>query len=725
VRESAVSPIISSATAASSGLVAGSPMGVAIASAKVAQIVRSTCRAMVYAKMRYAVVALLIISSAAFATGSGVVQQIKAHLPSINLTGWIKPLFRSIIPNLQASNTSNQDALAPLDHTVAAPDPKLTIDVDHIAEPRVTINPAPAHASQPIVSAPHVVAVAPVAKAPEPELNDVARAILNPPLYVNAARKPAGVTSSSLSISATSDSAKTESTSHDANETVAASSGDTFSLGAGGGGGFGKADVYVMPAGASLRNQTMIVGDAAGGFGVFRQLGGVNKIDGSLIVGHEQGSKGVYQLDGGQLLAQREVIGDGGEGAFIQTQGVNVADNVIIVGNAGHGTYQQDGGTTIVRATSASTNASWSAADATGDLSGLVLGAKPGSQGHYLLAAGSLDATPQIVAASGTGSIVQSGGTNSTGSLQIATQPDSNGSYTLTDGKLIFHPQTAMDSSNDVAISVGGRGSGTFTFGNDKQTGAIYQVGQYGASVVVRGVPTAEGAVRGYGRFNLDGALINNGQMIADGYRHDRTLDLSSFKSVTSTIENPAWGGTNGWFARRRGELKLPSIPVDPGTNTYTWGEDPGDPMLDLVNSVRFKVENAKDPGNVSIALLSAIRTDIPTLPHGHHFIGVWSFDGSDLGGFDAVDLQVRYDDAAAAAMGLDENILKLWEYTPSDGSWHRIMDDTFSRDTLDHIIGGRAPGELTYFAVSAPEPTSLMLVGIGASALILRRRRK
>jgi len=218
--------------------------------------------------------------------------------------------------------------------------------------------------------------------------------------------------------------------------------------------------------------------------------------------------------------------------------------------------------------------------------------------------------------------------------------------------------------------------------------------------------------------------MVNNGQVIADGYGTDRTLDLSAFSGIATTIENPRWGGASGWFARRHGELKLPAIAVQAGTNTYTWGEDPGDPMLDLVNSVRFTIENAEHSGDVSISLLSTLRSDVPTLPTGHHFIGVWSFDGSELGGFSGVDLQVRYDDGLAASMGLDENILKLWRYDSDDSQWHRIMDDTFSRDTLDHLISGYAPGEISYFAVSAPEPGTATLMLVGVAAIALRRRR-
>ena len=40
---------------------------------------------------------------------------------------------------------------------------------------------------------------------------------------------------------------------------------------------------------------------------------------------------------------------------------------------------------------------------------------------------------------------------------------------------------------------------------------------------------------------------------------------------------------------------------------------------------------------------------------------GVWSFDADDLGGFDSVDFTIRYDDALTHALGLNEELLKLW----------------------------------------------------------------
>src|SRR5262249_30412033 len=155
-------------------------------------------------------------------------------------------------------------------------------------------------------------------------------------------------------------------------------------------------------------------------------------------------------------------------------------------------------------------------------------------------------------------------------------------------------------------------GKGSLNLGKASDTGKIYEVGGSGGSVVVRGKPRGDRSLAGYGPVSLTGAFVNNGQVVADAHGKQRTLDLSSFAYVTSTIENPRWGGTSGWFARRQGQLLLPSIPVHAGSDTYTWGEDASDPMIDLVNSVRFDVEDAEKNGSVTISLMSPLRSDIP-----------------------------------------------------------------------------------------------------------------
>jgi len=102
----------------------------------------------------------------------------------------------------------------------------------------------------------------------------------------------------------------------------------------------------------------------------------------------------------------------------------------------------------------------------------------------------------------------------------------------------------------------------------------------------------------------------------------------------------------------------------------------------------------------------------------------MWSFDQSDLTAAGGMDLLVRYDDALAAEKGLNEHVLKLWKY---DGQWERLdFDPTFLRDPLNHtlFVHTDATG-VTYFAVSAPEPTTTGLVLSGLVLTTLRRRRQ
>ena len=78
-----------------------------------------------------------------------------------------------------------------------------------------------------------------------------------------------------------------------------------------------------------------------------------------------------------------------------------------------------------------------------------------------------------------------------------------------------------------------------------------------------------------------------------------------------------------------------------------------------------------------------------------------------------------------AADLGLDENVLKLWKYEA--GNWVRLDGDpTFVRDTELHTLTVHVDGnELTYFAVSAPEPGAIGVIVVGAGVWLGRRRRR
>ena len=721
IKDSATMPIIGSASiAAGNGFLAGNHLGVMIASAKVSHLIRTAARVAWFAKTRYGIVAMLVMGWAAIASGSAnaVVQQIRNHLPSLDFQNWITPLFKSLIPAPRADAGDLEFARTP------SAEPEIHVDLDRVLGAPPSELAYAAGAGAPMTIAPARQATPVATEQDDPRLNDLARAILEPPSLL-----PPVVKQNKTS---------TDSTIGSDNEEIALaeipseSRAKNFYLGAGGGGGIGgKPDVYTLPANGSLHSHDQIIGDT--GFGIFRQEGGINRVDGTLTLGNQKGSVGRYELLAGTIDAKQEVIGNEGSATFIMMNGVNRVQNSIVVGATGDGTVDHRGGTTTVANT--------------GSDGGIAMAVNPGSKAAFNLSGGDVWATPQNIGVGGDAVVVQTDGTNHTNTIVLANENGSSGIYRLDGGQIRLEAADAIasaatapgtvsafyDSSGVVPASVtadpasqvniGGKGDALFSLGTTNSTGAIIENNSK-ASFVIRGRPSASGSLVGWGTVDATGTLTNNGQVGADGHRQQRTLDLTHFSAINNTIENPAEGGTSGWFARRKGELALPGVRVLGGDGTYTWGEDPLDPVIDLVNSVRFGIDNAEHGGDVFISLLSPLRDDIPTLPAGHKFIGVWKFDGSRLGGFDGVDLQVRYDDAMAADLGMSENLLKLWRYDDAIGQWQRINDDSFYRDTVSHLISGRSAGSLDYFAVSAPEPGVSVLAIVGAAALLKRRRR-
>lgn len=266
-------------------------------------------------------------------------------------------------------------------------------------------------------------------------------------------------------------------------------------------------------------------------------------------------------------------------------------------------------------------------------------------------------------------------------------------------------------------------------------------------------VTLSNGVLSGWGTINRTGTLDVSGQVIADGGGVNRTLDLSSFQTVCTSIENSSTDGTNGWYASNHGRLVLPLKAATTGS-AVTWGGDPNEPVLNLVNSVRFLPDDSDDvPAQVS--LLAIDRQDVPSLSGlGGLPIGLWQVDTAD-GGLASSMLWVRYDDVLVDSLGVSESAVQLWTY--GNGNWQTVAPATFALDTADHVVSGYG-SDFDYFAVavpwsgnvpqmiamagneraflavespasgdaspaSVPEPGGLVLLALGGSLLLRRRR--
>ncbi len=205
--------------------------------------------------------------------------------------------------------------------------------------------------------------------------------------------------------------------------------------------------------------------------------------------------------------------------------------------------------------------------------------------------------------------------------------------------------------------------------------------------------------------------IQNNGQVVAMGVRISyRDSDL-----ITNTIENTS---VNGWFAIGGGEISLPPIRLTEGVQWRNWGEDAADESIDLINSLRLELTSSHDDF-LRISLLAVDHTEVPSLPQGHQFVGVWKLVGGTSIVSD-IELTVRYDDTLLAARKLDENNIKLWYFSSSE--WQRATDG-FYRDVALNHVGGLIPIS-RFFAVSTPEPTAAGIVILLGSAGLLRRVR-
>jgi hypothetical protein len=341
------------------------------------------------------------------------------------------------------------------------------------------------------------------------------------------------------------------------------------------------------------------------------------------------------------------------------------------------------------------------------------------SPAMYWLRATSVTHQDVMLGYTGTGVLKHSSGVHVVDNLSMGVTLDGKGMYQLNSGELLVKSGTPESPHR---VTIASAGDGLFLLGNESRSGQIAETGDgVGSDLVIGRMRMGTGELRGWGAVKLSGALINNGRVVADGYGQDRTLDMSSFTLVRSDFAQRS-DTPRGWYAKNGGKLELPAIAVSAGTATYTWGDNNDGAPIDMVNSARVTLSNASAQGAMQIALSATDRSDVPALPSAHTFIGVWDFSliGAQVEG---VDLLVRYDDTLARALGLDENVLKLW--TNQDGMWIRHdYDSSFIRDALNHTLSVHLDNaDFTHFAVSAPEPGTLAMIAMGLAVMTRRRR--
>ena len=294
-------------------------------------------------------------------------------------------------------------------------------------------------------------------------------------------------------------------------------------------------------------------------------------------------------------------------------------------------------------------------------LSGL-LGNASGSHSRYVLLDGELY-SPATIANGGAATILQSGGTNTLRATTYfakgvggATPSYSSCRYALSGG--------VLNLAGDAAI-LGGGGTGQFGAGM-LHLGGGSVVSTNGSSLTIRNQAGAYGRIRGWGAVNGIGMFTMNGQTIADGGGTNRTLAIA-FNTLANGIANTA-AGTNGWFAVNGGRLELPPLDVT-GNGTTIWGET-GTAVaaaFDLVNAVAFAFSGVAGNGTLAGALCASERADVPKQIRASRVIGMWNFVAE---GFSSthVELTVRYDHTAAAALGLTEEDLQLFTHNGQPG---------------------------------------------------------
>ena len=222
------------------------------------------------------------------------------------------------------------------------------------------------------------------------------------------------------------------------------------------------------------------------------------------------------------------------------------------------------------------------------------------------------------------------------------------------------------------------------------------------------------GRISGWGRiFGSDDAedgihvRIGNGGIVADGEGVERTLDCSSWASVSNVLATT--DVTNGWNAVNKGAVMLPVVNAVLDSGVDNWNCFAGTNSVgcarqrevpDLLNAVHIKARRDWQAAgwNFGVLFLADDRSDIhaAALPSRYRPLGFWKAGtfgkrigyAADVRPFRQAEIRFRYD---ARKIQEPDSALAVLRWDETSQAWRRLR--RYSARPADGVVSS---GELT-----------------------------
>lgn len=251
-----------------------------------------------------------------------------------------------------------------------------------------------------------------------------------------------------------------------------------------------------------------------------------------------------------------------------------------------------------------------------------------------------------------------------------------------------------LTAADNIKIASAANGGGELVLSNatvklTNSTLAVRLYVGYGAGSwgVMRGWGTITG---GANNANME---ISRGQVIADGFGEQKTLDFGSLANVNFGGDWSA-DATNGWYAVNKGKVQFPRMWLKPTSKDQTLTGCCGDRTSlaspsNQVNAIHFSINGFGSTGvrYFRCALYAEDRTDVhlDSLPENKGIVGVWSMRFDDAKTYCSVEniaLTFHYDPAKVRTGR------RLALYRWGGSAWVKVATGAASSDRLFSVSG-------------------------------------